>query len=94
MKITTATLIGLCFAVGCGPAGSARIVDANTQGGEVVLEGPYMDRVADALVKMAIHCDGEFAILDDTGEALYVDAPSREQTRAEFVCTGHARATR
>lgn len=84
-------LIAITLAlVGCSAPGSARIVEANAQGGEIVLEGRYMDRVAEAVRLMAVHCDGDFAVIDEMGERLHLDAPSRDQTHAEFVCTDRA----
>jgi hypothetical protein len=65
-------------------SGTAYIVQADAQGGEVALEGTYIDRVAEARALMAEHCHGRFTVRDESGTA--VDVPTRAQTRAEFDC--------
>jgi hypothetical protein len=67
---------------GCG---SAHLVRADRHGGRVALDGAYMERVADARLLMASHCEGRFTILTADGHGA-VDAPAPDQETADFEC--------
>ncbi|MFT5359500.1 MAG: hypothetical protein ACI9KE_006743 [Polyangiales bacterium] len=82
-QILGALLITL---TGCGAGGVATMVRTSQTGGELELSGPYLARTADAVVLMATHCDGFFAVLDEHAEGGLRDTPAREQTHLEFVC--------
>ena len=79
----------LLMLAACGTAeGSARMYQTTDSGGEVILEGNYLDRVADAVVLMATHCDGRFLVVDEEVEDGYKEAPDPGETFVEFVCMG------
>ncbi len=72
-------------------SGTAYIVQADDRGGEVALEGVYIDRVAEARALMAEHCNGRFTVRDDSG--VVVDVPTRAQATAKFECRSARRDT-
>jgi len=90
-----ALIIAIIFAaptlIGCHYSGTAHIVRAEPRGGEVALEGPYMESVASARFLMAEYCQGRFTIrAPDGAPDETVIAPNRGEETAEFDCVPHA----
>lgn len=71
--------------LGCGASANAHLVRSTPEGGTVAYEGAYMERVAKGMIVMSKHCDGEFQVLDESGQP--VDAPARDQPIARFECS-------
>jgi hypothetical protein len=65
-------------------SGTAYIVQGDARGGEVALEGAYIDSIAEARAVMAEHCHGRFTVRDANGAR--VDVPTRGQSHAKFDC--------
>lgn len=85
-----ATLFTIPTLFACS-AGTAHIVRGDRHGGEVALDGPYMDSVASARLQMAEHCRGQFTIQDPDDPRRAVIAPEPGERSATFVCVSHER---
>ncbi|MFT5357889.1 MAG: hypothetical protein ACI9KE_005126 [Polyangiales bacterium] len=79
---------------GCHVAGTATMVRTTRAWGELTLSGTYLDRVADAVILMATHCDGPFSVVDHDSETGFTETPSPEQTRVQFVCPARVETRR
>lgn len=92
MKLGVGTL--LVVLAGCGASGAASMVRTTNAWGELTLSGPYLERVAEAVTLMAIHCDGPFAVVDHESDTGFTQTPRPEQTRIQFVCPARVEARR
>lgn len=78
-------------AVGCGASRTVYVVERHARGGELRVQGAYMERAAQAQIVMAERCGGPFGVVAERdGRTVLLRAPEPNQRRFRFVCVDRA----